>query len=53
MEEGERERERERDKAKIEFEFHHCRSVFRLNNDDHFVIRFFLSRQIENEEKKK
>lgn len=37
-----RERERER-RAKIEFEFHHSRSVFRLNNDDHFVIGFFLS----------
>ena len=35
------EKERER-RAKIEFEFHHSRSVFRLNNDDHFVIGFFL-----------
>jgi hypothetical protein len=44
---------RKREKAKIEFEFHHSRSVFRLNNDDHFVIRFFFfSVEIENEEEK-
>ena len=41
---GETQRKTQRERrAKIEFEFHHSRSVFRLNNDDHFVIGFFLS----------